>query len=108
MSREFDPDAAKSIHSELVHLIEKLEVNQDMVGRGDLSYAPAFGLVLSGQNTAQANYENLHYTAWNNLDATRRGMYSALSWLEMVMKQHGITEYENVRELDALKEATDE
>ncbi|QSB05288.1 hypothetical protein [Natronoglycomyces albus] len=107
MSREFDPDAAKTIHAELVHVIEKLELKQEMVGRGDLSYAPAFGLVLSGQSTAQTNYKQLHYTAWNNLDTTRRGMYAALSWLEMVMKQHGITEYENVRELDALKEATE-
>lgn len=108
MSREFDPDAAKKMHAELVRQIEVLEVKQEMVGKGDLSFAPAFGLVISGQSTAQTNYEHMHSTSWKNIDATRRGMYAALSWLEMVMEQHGITEYDNVRELDALKDATDE
>lgn len=102
-NREFDPEAAKKAHSILVEKIEEIERKQHMIGEGDLRFAPAFGLVASGQHgTAHQNYSGLHETGWKNMDATRRGLYAALASIESTMEQHGITEYESVRELDDL------
>ena len=104
-NREFDAEAAKKAHGIIIAKIEEIEQKQYTVGQGDLKFGPAFGLVASGQHgVAHQNYAVMHETAWQNIDATRRGLYAALAAIESSMEQNGITEYESVRELDDLNQ----
>lgn len=106
--RTLDPESLKKEHAELVQDIEEIELIQEMIGQGDLSYAPAFGLVSSGQNgKAYQNFGVMHETSWTNLDAARRAMYAGLASLEDAMERHGISEFENVRSLDELNDKQD-